>query len=72
MEAVYWFLIVIAGVLLLVGWHTNAYAYVCKSCGGTFSISFLTNLRSPHLWSGTYLRCPKCNEIHWCKTIKKS
>ena len=61
-----WLLIVIVGMIWIVNWHTQNYAYHCLHCEHEFEVSFLTNLISPHgvdrEGGWTWLKCPSCNK----------
>lgn len=71
---VYWpvgFVVAIGGALALVAWHRKATAYRCLHCGHEFTISFMTDLISPHgigraddrtVRGWKYLRCPQCGQ----------
>jgi DNA-directed RNA polymerase subunit RPC12/RpoP len=61
-----WLVIVFGGLVLIVNWHTQSYAYRCRICEDEFEISFLANLLAPHgidkkgAWS--WLKCPHCGK----------
>ncbi len=57
---------------LLVQWHVSSFDYKCSECDHCFSISFLTDLTSPHYPDKKYLRCPACNKRNWCREIPKT
>jgi DNA-directed RNA polymerase subunit RPC12/RpoP len=57
-------MLIVAGLLLTVGWHAGMFAYRCRVCGHEFEVSFWTDLFSPH-WPSRdggwkYLECPAC------------
>lgn len=65
-----WLLILIGiGLFLLVSWHAKNIAYICPKCGYMFMISTLTDFLSPHMFNTKLLRCLKCGESSWCKTV---
>jgi len=69
-----WLIIVFGGLVIIVNWHTQSYAYRCRNCGGEFEISFLINLIAPHGidaqggWS--WIKCPTCKRRHRATVIK--
>jgi hypothetical protein len=71
-----WTAIVILGVLTLVKWHTDNFAYKCKNCKHEFAISIWLNLISPHginrngAWQ--LLKCPKCHKWSKAEIIKRN
>ena len=69
-----WLVIVVGGLVLIVNWHTQSYAYRCRNCGTEFEISFLANLVAPHGidkeggWS--WVKCPQCKNRHKATIVK--
>jgi DNA-directed RNA polymerase subunit RPC12/RpoP len=63
--------IAIAGLLLLVTWHSKHFAYICKSCGNKFTLSALEDLISPQGVTTKYAKCPKCNKRTWARVINQ-
>lgn len=67
----YYMVGVLLVVLLMAKIHSNLFGYICPSCDKQFEISTVTNARSPHLFRVTYLRCPHCGKLSWCRDISK-
>lgn len=70
-----WGLIIVAGLAILVNWHKQQTAYRCPNCGHIYTISFLTDLLSPHgigqEGSWLLLRCPNCRQWKKTKVLKR-
>ena len=69
-------MLIVAGLLLTVGWHTRMFAYRCRICGHEFEVSFWTDLFSPH-WPSRdggwkYLKCPACRRRTKAIVIEKA
>ena len=70
-----WLFLVILGLVLLVNWHKESTAYMCPVCGYEYTISFLTDLASPHgidrqgVW--LLLKCPKCKVRSKTRVLKR-
>lgn len=47
--------------------EVDAGYYECKKCHHRFVASYKEVLKSMHMGTTRYLRCPKCNEKSWCK-----
>ncbi len=71
-----WGLIVIAGLVWLVGWHTQNTAHRCPHCQHEFEISFWVDLISPHGFNQTagwtLLNCPACKKWGKAELLKKN
>lgn len=73
---VFWLVIVFAGTVLLVNWHSDNFKYKCKNCGNYFEISAFRDFISPHGitrdgggWK--YLKCPKCKKRSRAVIVEK-
>ncbi len=64
-----WLLLIIAGILLLVKWHTKNFAYLCPKCGEIFEVSVLENFLSPNGINRKYLKCPRCRRRSWAEIL---
>lgn len=62
----------VAGMLLLVAWHSRSFAYRCANCQHEFEIPFLSDLTSPNSSRGKYLKCPQCGKRGWATVLKKT
>ncbi|MDP4090620.1 MAG: hypothetical protein Q8930_15320 [Bacillota bacterium] len=70
-NAVLWFVIVIAGLVILFTYHSRHVAFICKSCGSRFEITPLKDFLSPHSTRSHYLKCPQCGKRAWDKVVPK-
>ena len=76
---VVWFVLVLAGLLILVRWHNNSFGFKCSKCGNEFEISTFLNFISPHglglgkegKYGWKWLRCPQCKRFSAAKVLKK-
>ena len=70
-----WAIIILAGILWITKWHTDNFAYKCKSCKHEFTISMWLDLINPHGISkkGAWqlLKCPKCHKWSKAGIIKR-
>ena len=66
----FWILIFVAGVALLVIWHTKNFAYRCPGCGEVFEISTFEDLLGPNSINKKYLKCPKCRKRAWAEILR--
>lgn len=64
-------LLVTAGLMVLVQWHTATSAYRCTFCGHEFAISPWQDFLSPYLLDSKYLHCPNCRHRHWAEVLKR-
>ena len=46
-------------------------AYKCKNCGHEIVPTYKEALMAMHKGTTRYLKCPKCNELTWCKKVIK-
>jgi hypothetical protein len=71
-----WFLVLGAGVFLLVLWHNQNYAYRCSHCGHGFEISLWVDFISPQGINAQggwkYLKCPACRQRTKAIVLKKA
>ena len=65
-----WLLVFITGILLLVIWHTENFAYLCPKCGKIFEVSVLQNFLGPNGINRKYLKCPKCRRQSWAEILR--
>jgi DNA-directed RNA polymerase subunit RPC12/RpoP len=70
-----WIALTVAGLVIVISWHTKVTAYHCPICGFEFEISTLTDFFSPHgvnkngAWK--YLKCPTCSNRSKMEIIVK-
>ena len=73
---VIWLVLVVGGMVILVSWHKKQTAYQCPDCDHVYTISFFTDLISPHgidrngAW--LLLRCPNCKQRNKTKVLKRA
>ena len=66
------FLLVIGLVVLFIIFHNKHTAYLCKSCGHEFEISFWKDLISAHSPGKKLLSCPQCSYKDYATEVIKT
>ncbi|MFH1032401.1 MAG: hypothetical protein V1767_07580 [Chloroflexota bacterium] len=67
-----WLVVIVGGgTYSFVRWHARNFAYQCPNCENEFEISTGTDFVTPNGFTRKYLKCPKCNQRAWMKTLKK-
>jgi predicted RNA-binding Zn-ribbon protein involved in translation (DUF1610 family) len=71
----------VVGLVLLVRWHSHAFAFRCRNCGDVFAIPVFRDLIAPHgfrrgragkLEAWEYLRCPHCGKRTSTTIVKRT
>jgi len=65
------FLLVIGLVVLFIVVHNKHTAYLCKSCGYEFEISFWKDLITAHTPGKKLLTCPQCSYKDYASEVIK-
>jgi DNA-directed RNA polymerase subunit RPC12/RpoP len=64
-------LLIIPGVWLLMRWMSRAWAYRCPQCGEVFQLTTLGQLKAINMGDERNVRCPKCGQRSWVRTLRK-
>lgn len=69
-----WMFLVLAGLFMLVRWHTKSFAYRCLKCGDVFTVSAIKDYFSHQGISrdgGKVMTCPCCRQTSVMQVIIK-